>query len=58
VLVLLFMACRGDFLKLGSNLSLIQGPREEALWIYEQLPMSVHSSCIYNQSLSRFSLNI
>ena len=35
-------------LKLGSHLSLIQWPRQEALWIHEQLPMSVHSSSIYH----------
>ena len=46
----------GTFFKLGSHLSLIQGQREEALWIYEQLPMSGHSSCIYNQAPSHFSL--
>ena len=56
MLVLLFVACRGDFFKLRSHLSLIQGPREEALWIYEQLPTPVHSSCFYNQSPSHFSL--
>jgi len=26
------MACRGDFFKLGFHLSLIQGPREKAIW--------------------------
>ena len=43
-------------LKLGSHLSLIQWPRQEALWIHEQLPMSVHCSSIYHQSPGHFSL--